>query len=274
MVVCRLPICCRRAGLCRYRDRTGRGREPVGGFNHRRKRRWGKPPSSATRRALRRKIQSKQKSTRNPKFCLPIRSRPWKPRHWRTSRPRLSLMFKSPTRPPRLRRRSSPRLNPRRPLVRNAALPRNDLPSSDLPHIDASFRFNILPVKDGDVLTKWNRVKTDMRAENEVFARCRANMDSCPAAAKNFLDHRRPGPRADRARPHRRDQSRDQHGDRADERHGAMGRARQVERAARDVHDAQGRLRGLCHRQICRADRSRHCRRRCETHDRAQYRRA
>jgi predicted transglutaminase-like cysteine proteinase len=70
---------------------------------------------------------------------------------------------------------------------RNAALPRNDLPSSDLPHIDASFRFNILPVKDGDVLTKWNRVKTDMRAENEVFARCRANMDSCPAAAKNFL---------------------------------------------------------------------------------------
>ena len=159
------------------------------------------------------------------------------------------------------------------PVGRNAALPRNDLPSSDLPHIDASFRFNILPVKDGDVLTKWNRVKTDMRAENEVFARCRANMDSCPVAAKNFLDHRRPGPRADRARPHRRDQSRHQHGDRADERHGAMGRARQVERAARDVHDAQGRLRGLCHRQICRADRSRHCRRRRETHDRAQHRR-
>ncbi len=65
---------------------------------------------------------------------------------------------------------------------RNAALPRNDLPN-----IDASFRFNILPVKDGDVLTKWNRVKADMRAESEVFARCRANMDSCPVAAKNFL---------------------------------------------------------------------------------------
>jgi len=61
------------------------------------------------------------------------------------------------------------------------------LPRNDLPNIDASFRFNILPVKGGDVLTKWNRVKADMRAESEVFARCRANMDSCPVAAKNFL---------------------------------------------------------------------------------------
>ena len=68
------------------------------------------------------------------------------------------------------------------PVRPDAALPRNDLPN-----IDASFRFNILPVKGGDVLTKWNRVKADMRAESEVFARCRANMDSCPVAAKNFL---------------------------------------------------------------------------------------
>lgn len=68
------------------------------------------------------------------------------------------------------------------PVRPDAALPRNDLPN-----IDASFRFNILPVRGGDVLTKWNRVKADMRAESEVFARCRANMESCPVAAKNFL---------------------------------------------------------------------------------------
>jgi predicted transglutaminase-like cysteine proteinase len=78
-------------------------------------------------------------------------------------------------------------LEPATPVLPNAALPRDDLRNGDLPHIDASFRFNILPVKDGDVLTKWNRVKADMHAESEVFARCRANMASCPAAAKNFL---------------------------------------------------------------------------------------
>jgi predicted transglutaminase-like cysteine proteinase len=78
-------------------------------------------------------------------------------------------------------------LEPVTPVLPNAALPRNDLHNSDLPHIDASFRFNILPVKDGDVLTKWNRVKADMHAESEIFARCRANMNSCPVAAKNFL---------------------------------------------------------------------------------------
>ena len=78
-------------------------------------------------------------------------------------------------------------LEPATPVLPNAALPRDDLPNSDLPHIDASFRFNILPVKGGDVLTKWNRVNADMHAESEVFARCRANMNSCPVAAKNFL---------------------------------------------------------------------------------------
>jgi predicted transglutaminase-like cysteine proteinase len=73
-------------------------------------------------------------------------------------------------------------LEPVTPVRPDTTLPRNDLPN-----IDASFRFNILPVKAGDVLTKWNRIKADMRAESEVFARCRANMDSCPVAAKNFL---------------------------------------------------------------------------------------
>jgi predicted transglutaminase-like cysteine proteinase len=78
-------------------------------------------------------------------------------------------------------------LEPVTPIIPPAVLPRSDPPRSDLPHIDASFRFNILPVKDGDVLAKWNSVKAEMRAESEIFAQCRTNMDSCPAAAKRFL---------------------------------------------------------------------------------------
>jgi predicted transglutaminase-like cysteine proteinase len=67
------------------------------------------------------------------------------------------------------------------------ALPHLEKPGTDLPHIDASFRFNILPVKGGDVLVKWNGVKAAMRAESEVFARCRQNMNACPKGAKSFL---------------------------------------------------------------------------------------
>jgi predicted transglutaminase-like cysteine proteinase len=77
-------------------------------------------------------------------------------------------------------------LEPVAPNVPGIHPPRDDL-RSNLPHIDASFRFNILPVTGGDILTKWNRVEADMRAESEVFAGCRTNMDSCPAAAKDFL---------------------------------------------------------------------------------------
>lgn len=60
-------------------------------------------------------------------------------------------------------------------------------PGNDLPHIDASFRFNVLPVKSGGVLAKWNGVQDAMRAESEVYAHCRANMETCPKAAKKFL---------------------------------------------------------------------------------------
>jgi len=57
----------------------------------------------------------------------------------------------------------------------------------DLPHIDASIRFTVLPVKSGGVLTKWNAVTAALQAESEVFARCRAKSGSCPTAAKKFL---------------------------------------------------------------------------------------
>jgi predicted transglutaminase-like cysteine proteinase len=78
-------------------------------------------------------------------------------------------------------------LEPGAPDQPNAVLPRAEMPRNDLPHIDAAFRFYILPVNGGDVVAKWNGVKADMRAESEIFARCRANMAACPAAAKQFL---------------------------------------------------------------------------------------
>lgn len=84
--------------------------------------------------------------------------------------------------PPKLAALEPPGTN-----VPAAASPHPELPGSNLPHIDAALRFNVLPVSTGGVLTKWNAVRAAMRAESDVFARCRSNMDSCPAAAKRFL---------------------------------------------------------------------------------------
>jgi predicted transglutaminase-like cysteine proteinase len=78
-------------------------------------------------------------------------------------------------------------LEPVTPDQPKAVLPYAEIPRNELPHIDAAFRFDILPVKDGNVFTKWNGVKADMRAESEIFARCRANANTCPTAAKRFL---------------------------------------------------------------------------------------
>jgi predicted transglutaminase-like cysteine proteinase len=66
-------------------------------------------------------------------------------------------------------------------------VPRLATPGSDLPHIDASFRFNVLPVKSGGVLAKWTGVQAAMRTESEVYAHCRVNTETCPKAAKKFL---------------------------------------------------------------------------------------
>ena len=99
------------------------------------------------------------------------------------------------------------------------------------------FGLDVLPVTGGDVLAKWNGVKADIRAENEILARCRGDAEPCPKAAQNFLaivaQGRALTGRARIGVINRADQS----GDRADERHGAMGRARPLERAARDLHD-------------------------------------
>ena len=77
---------------------------------------------------------------------------------------------------------SNPPAAPLAPIV-----PRLETPGGDLPHIDASFRFNVLPVKSGGVLAKWSGVLAAMRTESEVYAHCRTNLATCPAAAKKFL---------------------------------------------------------------------------------------
>ena len=87
--------------------------------------------------------------------------------------------------PVKLAALEAPAGNP--PATLAPPVPRLATPGSDLPHIDASFRFNVLPVTSGGVLTKWNGVQAAMRAESEVYAQCRANMETCPKAAKKFL---------------------------------------------------------------------------------------
>jgi predicted transglutaminase-like cysteine proteinase len=48
------------------------------------------------------------------------------------------------------------------------------------------FGLDVEPLAAGDILTKWHGVKADIRADDEVLARCRAGA-SCPSAARRFL---------------------------------------------------------------------------------------
>ena len=101
------------------------------------------------------------------------------------------------------------------------------------------------------VLSKWNGVVADIRAESEILTRCRSDAHYCPAAARKFLAVIADG----RA-----------HDGRA--RIGIINRAinlaiqpmsdlaqwgvhRSLERAARHADDRPRRLRGLCDRQVC-----------------------
>jgi predicted transglutaminase-like cysteine proteinase len=49
------------------------------------------------------------------------------------------------------------------------------------------FALNVEPVTAGGVLDKWNGLVADMRAEDEILARCRDDAQHCPPAAKKFL---------------------------------------------------------------------------------------
>src|ERR1700722_10835094 len=60
-------------------------------------------------------------------------------------------------------------------------------PAVQSPAITEPFGLNTVPVVSGEVLSKWSGVKADIRAENDVLSRCRANAKLCPAAAQKFL---------------------------------------------------------------------------------------
>ena len=49
------------------------------------------------------------------------------------------------------------------------------------------FGFNTMPVGGGEVLAKWNGVKAEISAENDILEHCRTSAESCPAAARRFL---------------------------------------------------------------------------------------
>jgi predicted transglutaminase-like cysteine proteinase len=50
------------------------------------------------------------------------------------------------------------------------------------------FGLDVVPVTGGELLTKWNSVTADIRAESDVLARCADATTPCPAAAQKFLE--------------------------------------------------------------------------------------
>jgi predicted transglutaminase-like cysteine proteinase len=55
------------------------------------------------------------------------------------------------------------------------------------PIAEEPFGLAAVPVTGGEVLTKWNGVAADIRAESDVLARCHEASQPCPAAARKFL---------------------------------------------------------------------------------------
>ncbi len=110
----------------------------------------------------------------------------------RLSRPACDPTFRNQnqnrTKPRRTRRRSWLALESAAPDRPNAALPRTEVPRNDLPHIDAAFRFDILPVKNGDVFAKWNGVKAPCAPRAQFSRAAGRTRRTCPTAAKRFLD--------------------------------------------------------------------------------------
>jgi predicted transglutaminase-like cysteine proteinase len=58
---------------------------------------------------------------------------------------------------------------------------------SPAPTIPEPFGLDVLPVTGGEVLTKWNGVVADIRAEGDILTRCRDAAQLCTAAAQKFL---------------------------------------------------------------------------------------
>ena len=71
-------------------------------------------------------------------------------------------------------------------LLHQAALePKEPPPSVSLPL--EPFGSATMPWFSGDVFDKWQDVQVQIRAENEILARCREAMTDCPPAARKFL---------------------------------------------------------------------------------------
>ena len=60
-------------------------------------------------------------------------------------------------------------------------------PAIQTPVLAEPFGLNTEPVASGEVLTKWNGVEADIRAENDILEICRTSPERCPAAARSFL---------------------------------------------------------------------------------------
>ena len=60
-------------------------------------------------------------------------------------------------------------------------------PPVDAPAEAEPFGLAAIPVANGQILTKWIGVEADIRSDNAILERCRASMNDCPEAARNFL---------------------------------------------------------------------------------------
>ena len=61
------------------------------------------------------------------------------------------------------------------------------LPAIQAPVLAEPFGLDAVPVASGEVLTKWNGVEADIRAEKDILELCRSSAERCPAAARTFL---------------------------------------------------------------------------------------
>lgn len=75
-------------------------------------------------------------------------------------------------------------LEPAKPSIDSPAVAGAAVPSAALAE---PFGLNTEPVASGEVLTKWNGVAADIRAENDILENCRTSPEQCPAAARSFL---------------------------------------------------------------------------------------
>jgi len=60
-------------------------------------------------------------------------------------------------------------------------------PTGMSPPVAEPFGLAAAPVAGGNVVTKWYGVEAGIRADNEILARCRLDMQRCPGAARRFL---------------------------------------------------------------------------------------